>query len=341
MIALIATRKSAVAFHNGSMDLAGEVSTSQDFKDLLEPVLAKAIGHEPQKRRRQCHDLYPHSTLVLSDYEVFRFFAMRIPVVGSLWKTLTGYEEPKIPPLHQIAQLFGAELLRLPPFADMDAESLSQAAVAIVLPAWLIGTEEACHMEEAARRTFGRVVGIEDPPSSAYTAAGYELCRTSYDAFECTGPGRIMTLEENDSGLSVATIATTPLLTWHGEVIFSAQRNLADDDEYIEWIDSFIASQKPQNIILAGSGAGQPRFLTKGQHSTVSEYLDDPQLPARHLLAFGAAQVAKDGLESHSDDCGESKDCGELRRKADAIAGPFRPPVPSIWPSVGLRHDEL
>ncbi|KAL8726882.1 MAG: hypothetical protein Q9166_006434 [cf. Caloplaca sp. 2 TL-2023] len=320
---------------------AGRVSASQEVMDLLEPILATAVGHEPQKRTTRCRGSHSSPTPASSTARFFEFLATYIPGVMSLWNPLTGNKVPEPPPLHQTAQIFQDEMLRLAPFADMDAEARSQAVVAIALPAWLAGTEEACHIADAARRTFGRMLSLENPPSSVYTAAGYELCRISYDAFECTGPGRIMTLE-HDGDLSVATITSTPLLHWSAEpVVFSARRGLARE-KMTRWIDSFVVSQKPQRIILSGTGVDQPSFVEALRASSINQYLDDqPPLPARHLLTFGAAQVAKDLLESQPDDCLESRECDELRRKADAISGPFRPPVPSIWPSVGPRHDEL
>lgn len=248
---------------------------------------------------------------------------------------------PEPPPLHRTAQIFQDEILRLAPFSDMDVDAISQAAMAIVLPAWLAGTEEACDIAEAARRTFGRMLSLENPPSSAYTAAGYELCRISYDAFECTGPGRIMTLEY-DGDLSVATIASTPLMHWSADpVFFSARRGLTPE-QMTEWIDSFVVSQKPQRFIFSGTGVDQPSFVEALRASNISQYLDDqPPLPVQHLLAFGAAQVAKDQLESQPDDCSELRECDELRRKVNAISGPFRPPIPPVWPSFGVRHEEL
>ncbi|KAL8853158.1 MAG: hypothetical protein Q9221_002040 [Calogaya cf. arnoldii] len=308
---------------------------------MLEPILATAIGHEPQKRTTSCPDVHSAPTPASSRQKFFEFLAKKNPGLEWLWSSLNRNKVPELPPLHPTAQTYQDEMLRLPPFADMNTEALSQAAVAIVLPAWLVGTEEACRIAEAARRTFGRMLSLENPPSSVYTAAGYELCRISYDAFDCTGPGRIMTLEY-DGDLSVATITSTPLLHWSaGPIVFSAKRGLAAE-KMTQWIDSFVASQKPQRIILSGTGVDQPSFVEALRASSINGYLDDqPPLPARHLLAFGAAQVAKDLLESQPDDCSESRECDELRRKADAMSGPFRPPVPSVWPSVGLRHDEL
>ncbi|KAL8649380.1 MAG: hypothetical protein Q9210_004440 [Variospora velana] len=184
--ALTSSIQSAVAFHNGSMIPAGRVSASQEIMDLLGPILATAVGHEPQKRTTRCRGSHSSPTPASSTDRFFGFLATYIPGVMSLWNV----SEP--PPLQQTAQIFQDEMLRLAPFADMDAKARSQAAVAIVLPAWLAGTEEACHIADAASRTFGRMLSLENPPSSVYTAAGYELCRISYDAFDCTGPGRIM-----------------------------------------------------------------------------------------------------------------------------------------------------
>ncbi|KAI4118989.1 MAG: hypothetical protein LQ345_001020 [Seirophora villosa] len=313
---------------------AGSVSASQEVMDLLEPILVTAVGHEPQKRTTRCRGSHSSPAPASSTDRFFELLATYIPGVMSLWIPLTGNNVPEPPPLHQTAQIFQNEMLRLAPFADMDAEARSQAAVAIALPAWLAGTEEACHIADAARRTFGRMLSLENPPSSVYTAAGYELCRISYDAFECTGPGRIMTLE-HDGDLSVATITSTPLLHWSAEpVVFSARRGLARE-KMTRRIDSFVVSQKPQRIILCGTGVYQPSFVEALRASSINQYLDDqPPLPARHLLTFGAAQAAKDLLETQFDDCLESRECDGLRRKADAISGPFRPPVPSIWPSV-------
>ncbi|KAL8763028.1 MAG: hypothetical protein Q9184_001055, partial [Pyrenodesmia sp. 2 TL-2023] len=227
---------------------AGRVSASQEVTDVLEPILATAVGHEPQKRTTRCRGSHSSPTPASSTDRFFEYLAPYVPGVMSL----RNVPEPP-PPLHPTAQIFQDEMLRLAPFADMDAEARSRAAVAIALPAWLAGTEEACHIADAARRTFGRMLSLENPPSSVYTAAGYELCRISYDAFECTGPGRIMTLE-HDGDLSVATITSTPLLHWSAEpVVFSARRGLARE-EMTRWIDSFVVSQKPQRIIFSGTG---------------------------------------------------------------------------------------
>ena len=50
---------------------------------------------------------------------------------------------PEQPPFDPAAQAFQDEMLRVPPLAEIDAEAMSQGAVAIVLPAWLAGTEQS------------------------------------------------------------------------------------------------------------------------------------------------------------------------------------------------------
>jgi hypothetical protein len=126
--------------------------------------------------------------------------------------------------------LIQAEILALPPFADMTPEALSNAVVAIQIPSWLIGTQEACEVFSAAEDIFRRVVSLESTPSSAYTTAGYELCRKAYDAFECTGSGRLMALEY-DGDLATASIIRTPLMWWaRNPIIFSVRRGLSPDE---------------------------------------------------------------------------------------------------------------
>jgi hypothetical protein len=220
-------------------------------------------------------------------------------------------------------------MLALPPFADMTPEVRSKAAVGVQIPSWLAGTQEACHIANAAESTFGRVVALESPPSSAYTAAGYELCRISYDTFECTGPGRLMALEYNGD-LAVASIVETPLSSWAANPItFSVRKGLMSDD-MAGWINSFIDSQGPDKLILVGSAVEDPLLIKALAKSRAHPYLDDhASLSSRHILAMGAALAAKNALESHKDDCSEVEECEDLRRRADSIAGAYTPRKPA------------
>lgn len=192
----------------------------------MQSILTQAMSEDPREvvshcpRSRPGHDQSPFDRSLL-DFLVASFLLPK-----RLWNSLTTQEAIELPPLHPTAQLFQDQMLALPPFANMTRGKLSQSAVSVVIPSWLVGTEEACHVEKAAERTFGRLISLESPPSAAYTAAGYELCRTSYDAFECTGPGRIMMLEVNGK-LAVASLVRTPLLRWSADpVTFACSRGL-------------------------------------------------------------------------------------------------------------------
>ncbi len=204
-----------------------------------------------------------------------------------------------------------------------------------------MGTEEACHIASAAERTFGRLIRLESPPSSAYTAAGYELCRVSYEAFDCTGPGRIMTLEY-DGDFAVLSIVQTPVSNWSANPVTFSATTGTRSESITAWINGFIDSQSPDKLMLIGPNVDDPPFANAIAKSRAVSYLrDNFSLPAGQILALGAAQSAKEALELQIDDCGEPEACQELRRKADVIAGTYRPLRPSTWPAAGPRHSEL
>ena len=120
-----------------------------------------------------------------------------LPQLKEFWKRHTQQpvvEEPAAA-MKPNVQLFRAQMETLSPFADMSTEERLRVSVSISVPAWLTGTDEVCEAVEAAQLTFGRVFGVENTPSASYTATGYELCPITYDAFNCTGPGRIMTID--------------------------------------------------------------------------------------------------------------------------------------------------
>ena len=319
----------------------GTVATSQEYKDLMQSILVKAIGQESRKGVSQCPESRPRSQPSPFDRNFLAFLVACFLWPRRLWKASTEQQLVKFPPLHSTAQLIQDQMLALPPFKTMAPEALSHLAVGVVIPSWLAGTEEACHIARAAERTFGRMIRLESPPSSAYTAAGYELCRVSYEAFECTGPGRIMTLEY-DGNLTVASIMQTPVSNWFANpVTYSARTGLAAQS-MTEWINTFIDSQSPDRLLLVGANTDDPSFAKALANSRAVSYLEDHSLLLpRQILALGAAQAAKDGLELQVDDCGEPAECEDLRRKADAISGTYRPSKPSTWPATGPRHAEL
>jgi hypothetical protein len=98
-----------------------------------------------------------------------------------------------------------------------------------------------------------------------------------------------------------------------------------------EWINSFIDSQSPEKLVLVGANADDALFINAVANSRA--VLESSPLPPGQILAFGAAQAAKERLESQVDGCTEPEECGELRRKADVIAGTYEPLKPSVWPA--------
>lgn len=314
---------------------------SQEYKDFFEPVLNRSIGQEPRKRILQCPRIRSRSEPSPFDRSFLDFLTAAFLWPQRLWKTSTEEKLTELPPLHPAARLIQHEMLALHPFTKLPPESLSRLAVGVEIPSWLMGTVEACHIASAAERTFGRLIRLESPPSSAYTAAGYELCRISYEAFDCTGPGRIMTLEY-DGNLAVLSVLQTPVSNWFANpVTFSATTGMRSES-ITAWINRFIDSETPDKMMLIGPNVDDPSFADAIAKSRAVPYLDgNCPLPAGQILALGAAQSAKEGLELQIDDCGEPEECQEVRRKADVIAGTYRPLRPSTWPAAGPRHAEL
>jgi hypothetical protein len=319
----------------------GTVAASQEYKNLMLPILTNGTGFEPRKVTSRCFISDPRPRLSPLDESFSSFLLACVHWLERLWQLSEHSYQKESTPLHPTVQLIQTQMLALPPFANMTPEERLQTAVGVQIPSWLVGSQEACHIAEAAESTFGRVVTLESSPSSAYTTAGYELCRISYEAFECTGPGLLMTLEY-DGDLAVASIVETPLLNWAmNPITFSARKGLTSDD-MAGWIDAFIESQSPDKLMLAGSGTEDSLFIKALAKSRANSYLEDQSsLPSHHILAMGVALATKDALESYKDDCVEAKECEDLRRKADAIAGPHRPRKPITWPATGPRHQEL
>lgn len=308
------------------------MNASQEYTNLMQPILNKAINLGLQEVSLRCSKpaLQPSISHFLLDF---------LKTLSSIfywpWR---GQQEPILPQLYPTAALIKDQILMLPPFADISPEKLSEIAVGIQIPSWLMDTEEVCHIIQAAERIFGRLLNVEAPPSSAYTAAGYELCRISRDSFECEGPGNIMTLEY-DGNVAVASVMRTPLLYWDtNPVTFSVRAGLTSKG-MTEWINEFIQSQSPDKLILLGSHVRDKLFVDAIANSRA--IADSNNFAPDRILGFGAAQAAKERLESHSDDCGEWEECDELRREADAIAGKYKAVKPSSWPSTRFLHSEL
>ncbi|KAL9080133.1 MAG: hypothetical protein Q9157_001039 [Trypethelium eluteriae] len=324
------------------MIATGTLAASTEYQNLMKSKVNQASGQEIQKAVPKCYRPRPPREPSPFDASFPSFLVSCIRWTNEfLWQPSIAPLPEESTPLHPTAQLIQNHVLALPPFKDMTSEILAQKAVGIVLPSWLAATEEACHILDAVQKTFRRLVRMESTPSCAYTAAGYELCRISYEAFDCTGPGRISVLEYND-GVATASVAKTPLISVFSDPIaFSVRKDLTSK-EMAEWIDQFIASQRPNMLMLAGANANDPIFVDAIQGSHASSFSDDhPHLPKKHILALGAALAAKDALESQQTDCNEPPECEEIRKKADEFAGIDRRPKPTTWPAIGPRHGEL
>lgn len=332
MQTLIDIRSTAIAYHNGTILPLGSVAASAEYQDLLAPILTKAGSQGTQKSQLRCPDLHPKRQDSAFDESFLGFLgAVSSWPVQRLKKMWTEQQAIEIPAPHPVAELFRKELLSLPSFKNMDSQQLSQLAVGLTIPSWLFGSPEACHLIEVARNAFHRVI-VESAPSSAYTAAGYELCRISYEDFECTGPGRIMTLE-CDEGTAVASMMQTPALSFADLVMFSISMPKGS----AQWIDSVIREMQPQKVMLVGSEKAPCADAVAG----VSDLLVSSPSPQDHLLAFGAARSAKELLESQGEDCHELEECEELTRQADAIAGSYMPFSSPASPVPENQHTEL
>ena len=341
---LVSDSYSAVAFHNGTMVYLAYSPGSTDYQALMQSILNKEFNHPPQKRSTRCRAGPPPPPSPF-DESFPSFLVALFSFPKALWDKYLQQPVVQEPPVlvSPNTQFFKDQIEALPPFANMSAEQRLHFAprVSFSHPAWLTGTEEACQVIEAAAMIFGPVAAAETPPSASYTALGYELCRISYDAFDCTGPGRIMTIEF-ESDLTVMSLAWTASSVLD-PLTFSVSRE-HDDDALVEWIDSFVATQNPDMVMTTGPNANDPRLRNAVLRSRASSHLiNQPytSITSQRAVVMGAARVAKDRLESQGSDCGEWDECDEIRQQADRIAGKYNGPVPPIWPAVARLHREL
>ena len=246
-----------------------------------------------------------------------------------------------IPPLDPTEQMIQAQILTLEPFASMSAESRSQVTVAIQILAWFVASPYACSFRQVAEATFGRVVGLESASSSAYTALGYELCRVSQEAYECDGPGRLA-IFEYDGHLATASMIKTPLDIFDRLETRYSTLTSNKSTELSKWINSFLDARSPDMITLAGSDVDLSTFQEALDLSNAAGQIElGGSVEVEDMLVKGAAQVAKDALENHNTDCGEFRECLDIRREADRIAGKYRFQRPKVWPAVNNRHWRL
>lgn len=314
----------------------------------MQSIVDKQVGLPPQIRTSRCPQQQQQSPPSPSPFGqgLFHYFTttlFRQSILRKRDRQQPAAEEPPAS-INPNVELFQAEMEALAPFVNMSSDQRSKISISISIPGWLTGTEEVCQIAEAAARTFGRVFVTESHASASYTALGYELCRIDYGYFDCTGPGRIMTVDLQKNDLVVLSQVQTPLLYWATDpVTFAVSKGLSHSDK-VEWINSFVSSQHPDMVMITGPGANEPHLQQAIQSSKASSLLiNQSSVPADRVAAMGAAQAAKDNLERQFDDCGEPDECYMIRREADQIAGKFSPLRPSIWPAAGLRHfhDEL
>src|SRR5436305_4968219 len=112
-----------------------------------------------------------------------------------------------------------------------------------------------------------------------------------------------------------------------------------DGDALVEWINSFVDTQNPDMVMMNGPNADVPHLRNAVLRSrAASRLIDQPSIPGHRAVVMGAAQAAKDRLESQIDDCSEPGECIEIRKQAVRITGECRVPEPSLWPAVGRLH---
>ena len=115
---------------------------------------------------------------------------------------------------------------------------------------------------------------------------------------------------EFQNDLTVMSLAQTPLLEWFVDPLtFSVSRE-HDGDALVEWINSFVDTQNPDMVMMNGPNADVPHLRNAVLRSrAASRLIDQPSIPGHRAVVMGAAQAAKDRLESQIDDCSEPGEC--------------------------------
>ena len=230
-----------------------------EYNGLLETVLVRVIGQEPRKKALQCPETRLRSEPSPFDRSLLDSSTAAFLWPQGLWESSKEEELAESLPLHPAAQLIQKQMLALHPLTNLAPESLSRLAVAVEMPSWLMGTEEACHIASAAETTFGRLLRLESPPFSGYTAAGYKLCRVGFEATDCTGPGRITTLEY-DGNFTVLSIVPTPLAKWFANPVTFSVITEKGSQSITAWVNEFIDSLNPDKLMLISSNTNDPSF---------------------------------------------------------------------------------
>lgn len=334
-------RSSAIAFHNGTMEYIGSNSASIMYTNTMQSVIDRYIGQSPQYRKSTCTKPQPRESSSLSSIfqNVLHYF--------TTWRKGGGLRlaaDPLSTPVHPNVQLFREEIENLAPFVHMTSKQRSELWVALTFPGWLTDTEELCQIADAAQGIF-RGIFVAEHSSAAYTAMGYELCRTPDDAFNCQGPGRITTVDIQNNHLTSITLSKTPILSWMQLEAISAVSQGMNKSAMVKWVESFVSNKRSDLVMITGPGARDQHLLHLIEHSQIGRLaINQSSIATDKVAVMGAAQFAKDTLERRFTGCWELPDCLDIRREADRIAGKFDPPSkPSVWSLLdGPRlHHEL
>lgn len=313
---------------------------SEEYRSLMSSTLGRHNTSEPRLTALKCPARRWKAEPMPFDKDIFK--VMRSYADYMMEKTKDAFDSSNIseliPALDSTEQMIQAQLLALQHFASMSDELRSQVTVAIQIPAWFVASPYACSFRKVAEATFGRAVGLESASSSAFTALGYELCRVSQEAYECDGPGRLA-IFKYDGHLATASIIKTPLDIF--DRLETRYSTLASNEssELSTWINSFLDACPPDMITLAGSDVDLNTFQEALHLSNATCQVESGgSVQVEDILVEGAAHAAKDALENHNTDCGEFRECLDIRREADRIAGKYKFQQPKVWPAVNNRH---
>lgn len=94
-------------------------------------------------------------------------------------------------------------------------------------------------------------------------------------------------------------------------------------EEMKGFVNDFVTLHKPEEVILVGANTQEALFSQAISSSRVADLvaLNPNNIRPEHVVALGAAKLARDWLESQVDDCVEDEVYQKVRRRADNMAG--------------------
>lgn len=315
---------------------------SENYTNAMQTVLDGYIGKKSRFYRSSCRQAKPRPSNswpigILKDMSRYLFS----------WRhgeeQYLAEDSLSKPDIHPIARSFLEELNNTEPFSHMSRKQKSRLSVALAFPGWLTETEELCQIMSVASELFGTVFAAEHP-TAAYTAMGYDFCRTPDDAYDCQGPGRLTTIDiQNDHSVFVAQ-SRTPMSGWMPLEVRSAVYQDATEGaaKMVDWVELFISTLHSDLVMITGPGTASGdhhlRHLIMQSPTIAPLLINQSLIPSDRVVAMGAAQFAKDSLERRFDGCWELPECLDIRREADRIAGKFAPLItPTKWSLTDIR----